>query len=126
MTLRNPKCIHMKTKSILRMGNSCYHHPEPLVFCLILKNTRLKYTVQQLCQLFPMSEKVDITLREEHKLMDIQKIFVLKREELTKDWRKLHNEKLQDFCSSLHITTVIKSRLMKWVIINICTSMHKH
>jgi len=73
-----------------------------------------------------MSEKVDLTLWEEHKLMDIEKIFVLKREELTKDWRKLHNEKHHDFNSSLNTTTVIKPRLMKWVIINICTSMHKH
>ena len=31
-TLRNPHCIHMKIKSILSMRNSCYHHPEPLVF----------------------------------------------------------------------------------------------
>ena len=65
-----------------------------------------------------MSEKVDITFWEEHKLMDIEKIFVLKRNELTKDWRKLHNEKLQDFYSSLNTTMVIKSRLMKWVVIN--------
>ena len=91
-----------------------------------LKNTRLKYAEQQLCQLFQMSEKVDLTLWEEHKLMDIEKIFVLKREELTKDWRKLHSEKLQEIYSSLNITMVIKSRLMTWVIINIRTSMHKH
>jgi len=73
-----------------------------------------------------MSEKADLTLWEEHKLMDIEKINMLKREELTKDWRKLHKEKLHDFYSSLNITTVIKPRLMKWVIINICTSMHRH
>lgn len=66
--------------------------------------------------MFQTSEKVDLTLWEENNLMDIGKIFVLKREELTKDWRKLHNEKLHDFYSSLNITMVIKPRLMKWVI----------
>jgi len=73
-----------------------------------------------------MSEKVHLTLWEEHKLMDIEKIFVLKTEKLTKYWRKVHNEKLHDFYSSLNITMIIKPRRMKWVIINTCTSMHKH
>jgi hypothetical protein len=40
----------------------------------------------------------------------LRKIFGLKREEVTRNWRKLHNEKFNDFCSSPDIVQVIKSR----------------
>jgi hypothetical protein len=33
--------------------------------------------------------------------------------EVTGDWRKLHNEKLYNFCSS-NIITMIKSKRIKW------------
>ena len=45
----------------------------------------------------------------------LRKIFVLKRGEVTGDWRKLHNEELHDLYCSLNIIWVIKSRIMKWV-----------
>jgi hypothetical protein len=73
-----------------------------------------------------MSERVDHTLREEHKMMDMEEIFVPKSSELTKDRRKVLEWKLHDFYSFLNITMVIKSRLMKLVTFNICTSKHKH
>lgn len=44
-----------------------------------------------------MGEKLGLTLKEEHRLMGTGKIFVPKREELTRDWKKWHNEKLHDF-----------------------------
>ena len=37
-----------------------------------------------------------------------------KREEITWEWRKLHNEKLYDLYSSSNIIRAIKSRQMKW------------
>jgi len=37
-----------------------------------------------------------------------------KRDEVTGDWRELHNEELHDLYSSPNITRVIKSR-MRWV-----------
>jgi hypothetical protein len=40
------------------------------------------------------------------------KISEPKREEITGDWRKLHNEKLHDLYSLLNIITVVKSRRM--------------
>jgi hypothetical protein len=33
----------------------------------------------------------------------LRKIFGVKREEVTGDWRRLHNEELHDFHSTLHI-----------------------
>ena len=37
-----------------------------------------------------------------------------KREEVTKEWRKLHNEEIKDLYSSSNILRVIKSRRMRW------------
>jgi hypothetical protein len=41
-------------------------------------------------------------------------IFGLKRDEVTEEWRKLHNEKLHDLYSSPTIVWVIKSRKIRW------------
>ena len=44
----------------------------------------------------------------------LRRIFGPKRDKITSDWRKLHNEKLNDLCSSPNIVQVIKSRRMGW------------
>ena len=44
----------------------------------------------------------------------LRRIFGLKRDEVTGDWRKLHNEELNDLYCSLNIFRVIKSRRMRW------------
>jgi hypothetical protein len=41
-----------------------------------------------------------------------RRIFGPKRDEVTGDWRKLHNEALHDLYSSPNIVRVIKSRRM--------------
>jgi hypothetical protein len=41
-------------------------------------------------------------------------IFGPKRDEVTGDWRKLHNEELHNLYSSPNIITMIKSRRIKW------------
>ena len=41
-------------------------------------------------------------------------IFGSKRDEVTGEWRKLHNEELNDLYYSPNIVRVIKSRRMKW------------
>jgi hypothetical protein len=38
----------------------------------------------------------------------------LKRDEVTGEWRKLHNEKLNNLYSSPNIVRVIKSKRMRW------------
>jgi len=45
----------------------------------------------------------------------LRRIFGPKREEVTGEWRKLHNEEPDDVYLSTHIVWVIKSRSMKWV-----------
>ena len=63
-------------------------------------------------------ETRSVTLREVRKLrvfenMVLKRIFGHKRDEVTREWRRLHNEELNDLYSSSNI--VIKSRRMKWV-----------
>jgi hypothetical protein len=42
------------------------------------------------------------------------RIFGPKRDEVTGDWRKLHNEELQNLYSTQNIIRMIKSRRMRW------------
>jgi hypothetical protein len=44
----------------------------------------------------------------------LRKIFGPKRDEVTGEWRNLHNEGLRDLYSSPSIIRIIKSRRMKW------------
>jgi hypothetical protein len=56
---------------------------------------------------------------EEHRLRIfedrlLRRIFEPKRDEVTGDWRKLHNGELRNLCSSPSIIRMNKSRRMRW------------
>jgi hypothetical protein len=60
-----------------------------------------------------------LILREEHSLRVFENrvlgsIFGPKRDEVTGEWRKMHNEELHNLYSSPDIITQIKSRRMRW------------
>jgi hypothetical protein len=64
-------------------------------------------------------ETWSLTLREEHRLRVfenrvLRRIFHPKRDEVTGDWRKLHNEELHKLYCSTNIVRIIKSRRMRW------------
>jgi hypothetical protein len=44
----------------------------------------------------------------------LRRIFGPKRDQVTGEWRRLHNEGLNDLYSSPNIIRVIKSRRMRW------------
>ena len=46
--------------------------------------------------------------------MVLRRIFGPRRDEVTEEWRKLHNVELNDLYFSPNIVRVIKSRKMKW------------
>jgi hypothetical protein len=60
-------------------------------------------------------ETSSLTLREERRLglfenRVLRRIFGPKRDEVTGEWRKLHNEELHDLYSSASIIRIIKAR----------------
>jgi hypothetical protein len=64
-------------------------------------------------------ETWSLTLREEHRLRVfenkvLRRIFGPKRDEVTGEWRKLHNEDLRDLYSSPSIIRIMTSRRMRW------------
>jgi hypothetical protein len=44
----------------------------------------------------------------------LRRIFGLRRDEVTGEWRKLHNEEPSDLYSSSSINRIIKSKRMRW------------
>ena len=65
-------------------------------------------------------ETWSLTLTEESKLRAfvnrvLRRIFRPKRDEVNSEWRKLHNEEINDLYSTPSTVLVIKSRRMRWV-----------
>ena len=64
-------------------------------------------------------ETWSLTLREERRLRVfennvLRRIFGPRRDEVTGDWRRLHNEEINDLYCSPNIVWVIKWRRMRW------------
>jgi hypothetical protein len=63
-------------------------------------------------------ETWSLTLRKEHRLRvsenRVLRMFGPKRDEVTGEWRKVHNEELHDLYSSPSVIRIIKAKRMRW------------
>jgi len=87
---------------------------------LLSKNLKIKiYRTIILPVIFYGCETWLLTLREERRLKlfenrALRRIFGPKRVAVIGEWRKLHNEELNDLYCSPNIVRMIKSRRMRW------------
>jgi len=87
---------------------------------LLSKNLKIKiYRTVILPVVLYGCETWSLTLREERKLKVfenrvLRRIFGPRRDEVTGEWGRLHNEELNDLYSSPNNVRVLKSRRMRW------------
>jgi hypothetical protein len=120
-TLTDQYCIHEEIKSRLNSGNACYHSVQSLLSSrLLTRNVKVKiYKTISLPVVLYGCETWSLTLREEHRLRGfnnrvLRSIFGRKRDEVKREWRKLHSEELHNLYSSPDIIRQVKSRRMRW------------
>jgi len=119
--LTDQNSIQEEIKSRLKLGNASYHSVQNLLSSRLLsKNLKIKiYRNIILPVVLYGCETWSLTLREERRLKVfenrvLRKVFGPKRDEVTGEWRKLHNEELNDMYSLPNIVRVVKSRRMGW------------
>jgi len=100
-TLTNQNSIQEEIKSRLKLGNACYHSVQNLLSSILLSsNLKIKkYVTTVLPIVLYGCETWSPTLREERRLR-VLRIFGSKGDEVTRVWRKLHNEELNELCFS--------------------------
>ena len=87
---------------------------------LLSKNLKIKIYINIILPVVLYGcETCSLTLREERKLrvfenMVLRRIFGPRRDEVTGEWRRLHNEELNDLYCSPNIVRVIEWRRMGW------------
>ena len=121
VTITNMNGIREEITRKINMGNACYYSLEKIFLSHVLSK-KLKvntYKTIILPVVFYGCETLSLTLREEHRLRVfenkvLRKIFGAKRDEITREWRKLHNAELHAYFSSPNIIRDLKSRRLRW------------
>ncbi|KAJ4436489.1 hypothetical protein ANN_16520 [Periplaneta americana] len=120
-TVTNINDTREEIKRRINMGNACYYSVEKLLSSSLLsKNQKVRiYKTVILPVVLYGCETWTLTLREEQRLRVfenkvLRKIFGAKRDEVTGEWRKLHNAELHALYSSPDIIRNIKSRRLRW------------
>jgi hypothetical protein len=106
-TLTDQNHMHGEINNRLNSGNACYHSVQSLLSSHLLSRN-VKFEIYETI-LLPVvlygCESWSLTLREEHRLRVFQnrvlrRIFGPKRDEVTGEWRELHNGELHNLYSS--------------------------
>jgi hypothetical protein len=121
-TLTDQNHMHEGVTRRLNSGSVCCRSVQSLLSSRLLsKNLKVKiYKTIILPVVLYGCETWSLTLREEHRLgvfenRVLRGILGRNREEVTGEWRKLHNGELHNLHSSPDIIRQIKSRRMRWV-----------
>jgi hypothetical protein len=116
-TLKNQHCIHEEIMSRLNSGKACHHLFKNLLSSsLRSKNIKVKtHKTIILPVVLAGCDTWSLILREKHRLRMFKnsvqrKISGPTKEEVTGDWRQLHNKKMHELYSPLNTFQVIKSR----------------
>jgi hypothetical protein len=98
-TSTNQNSIQEEVKSRLKSGNACYYSVQKLLSSRLLsKNSKIRiYRTIILPVVLYGCKTWSLTLKEESRLRVyenrvLRRIFGRKRDEVTGEWRKLHNE----------------------------------
>jgi hypothetical protein len=109
-TLTDQNCMQEQIKSRLNSRNACYHSVQSILSSRLLsRNVKVKiYKTVILPVVLHWRETWFLILRDEHRLRVfenrfLRRIFGPKGDEVTGEWRKLHNEELHNFYSSQNI-----------------------
>jgi len=120
-TLTNKNSVQEEIKSRLKSGNACHYSVQNLLSSSLLSKS-LKIKIYRTI-ILPVAlygcETWSLILREERRLRVfenrvLRRVFGPKRDEVTGEWRTLHNEELSDLYSLPNIVRVVKSRRMRW------------
>ena len=120
-TLTSQNSIQDEMKSKLKLVIAFYYSVQNLLSSnLLSKKLKIKvYKTLILPVVLSGCETWSLTLREERRLRAFEnrvlsRVFGPKRDEVTGEWRKLHNEELSDLYSLRNIVQVVKWRRMRW------------
>ncbi|KAJ4451247.1 hypothetical protein ANN_02708 [Periplaneta americana] len=120
-TVTNINDTREEIKHRIIMGNACYYSIEKLLSSSLLsKNLKVRiYKTVILPVVLYGCETWTLTLREEQRLRVFEnkifgKIFGANGNEVTGEWRKLHNAELHAMYPSPDIIRNIKSRRLRW------------
>jgi len=120
--LTNQNSIQEEIRCRLKLGKACYCSVQNLLSSSLLSTT-LNIMIYSRTIILPVvlygCETWSLKLREERKLRVfenrvLRRVFGPKRDEVTGEWEKLHNEELRYLYSLPSIARVVKSRRMMW------------
>jgi len=120
-TITDQNSIKEEIKSRFKSGNACCHSVQNLLHSsLLYKNLKIKIHRNIILPvLLYRCKNWSLTFKEERRLWVsenwmLRRIFGSKRDEVTGEWRKLHNEELIDVYCSRNVVRMTNSRRMRW------------